>query len=49
VRTFMAGREPAFLTEAGDEVVFEPVDVARWDALDRAAEAGEPVAKLVPS
>jgi KipI family sensor histidine kinase inhibitor len=47
VRTFMAGREPAFLTAPGDEVVFEPVAVERWDALDRAAQAGEPVAELV--
>jgi KipI family sensor histidine kinase inhibitor len=47
VRTFMAGREPAFLTAPGDEVVFEPVDAARWDALERAAAAGEPVAELV--
>lgn len=47
VRTFMAGREPAFLTAAGDEVVFEPTDASRWDALDRAAAAGEPVAELV--
>jgi KipI family sensor histidine kinase inhibitor len=47
VRTFMAGREPAFLTAPGDEVIFEPIDAARWDALDRAAEAGEPVAELV--
>lgn len=46
VRTFMPGREPAFLIEAGDEVVFQPVDAARWDALERAAEAGEPVAEL---
>jgi KipI family sensor histidine kinase inhibitor len=48
VRTFMAGREPSLLIEAGDEVVFVPVDAARWDGLDRAAEAGEPVAELVP-
>jgi KipI family sensor histidine kinase inhibitor len=47
VRTFMAGREPAFLTAPGDEVVFEPVDAARWEALDRAASAGEPVAELL--
>ncbi len=45
----MAGREPAFLTAAGDEVVFVPTDAARWDALDRAAEAGESVAELVAS
>jgi 5-oxoprolinase (ATP-hydrolysing) subunit B len=49
VRTFMAGREPAFLTAPGDEVVFEPVDAARWDALERAAARGEPVAELVSS
>ena len=49
VRTFMAGREPAFLIEAGDEVVFEPVDAARWDTLDQAAEVGEPVAELAHS
>lgn len=47
VRTFMAGRDPAFLTAAGDEVVFVPTDASRWEALDRAAEAGEPVAELV--
>ena len=47
VRTFMAEREPAFLTAPGDEVVFEPVDASRWDALDRAAAAGEPVAELI--
>lgn len=49
VRTFMPGREPAFLIEAGDEVVFQPVDAARWDALERAAQAGEPVAELIAS
>jgi allophanate hydrolase subunit 1 len=47
VRTFMAGRDPAFLTAAGDEVVFEPTGAARWDALEKAAAAGEPVAELV--
>lgn len=49
VRTFMTGREPAFLIEAGDEVVFEPVAPGRWEALDRAAAAGEPVAEQVPA
>jgi KipI family sensor histidine kinase inhibitor len=48
VRTFMAGREPAFLTAAGDEIVFVPTPAERWEALDRAAAAGEPVAELVP-
>jgi KipI family sensor histidine kinase inhibitor len=47
VRTFMADRDPAFLTAAGDEVVFVPTDASRWAELDRAAEAGEPVAELV--
>jgi KipI family sensor histidine kinase inhibitor len=47
VRTFMAGREPAFLTAAGDEIVFVPTPAELWDALDRAAAAGEPVAELV--
>jgi KipI family sensor histidine kinase inhibitor len=49
VRTFMAGREPAFLTAPGDEIVFEPIDAARWDKLDRAAAAGEPVAEMIAS
>lgn len=49
VRTFMAGREPAFLTAPGDEVVFEPVDAKGWDRLDQAAAAGEPVAELIAS
>lgn len=45
VRAFDPRREPAFLFMPGDEVVFEPVDAARWSALDRAAEAGEIVAE----
>ena len=49
VRTFMARREPAFLMAPSDEVMFEPVDAGRWDALDRAAATGEPVAELVAS
>jgi hypothetical protein len=28
-------------------VQFEPIDASRWDALDRAAAAGEPVAEIV--
>ena len=47
VRTFMEGRDPAFLMAPSDEVVFEPVDASRWDVLDRAAAAGEPVAELI--
>ncbi|WP_293853531.1 5-oxoprolinase subunit PxpB [uncultured Alsobacter sp.] len=46
-RAFMPGRDPVFLYEAGDEVVFEPIVAARWDALDAAAGRGEPVAELL--
>jgi KipI family sensor histidine kinase inhibitor len=46
VRGFQRGRDPLVLFAAGDEVVFEPVPAGAWDALDRAAEAGEPVAVL---
>jgi KipI family sensor histidine kinase inhibitor len=47
VRSFKLDRDPVFLLEAGDRVVFEPIDASRWDELDRAAEAGEPVAEVV--
>jgi KipI family sensor histidine kinase inhibitor len=47
VRNFMPDREPVFLFEAGDRVRFEPTDAARWDELDRAAAAGEPVAEVI--
>lgn len=47
VRSFMLGRDPVFLLEAGDRVCFEPVPAARWAALDDAAERGEPIAELV--
>lgn len=47
VRVFMPDREPTFLIEAGDRVQFEPIDAARWDDLDRAAAAGEPVAEVI--
>lgn len=48
VRNFMLGRDPVFIVQAGDRVKFEPVPAARWDALDRAAAAGELVAEAVP-
>jgi 5-oxoprolinase (ATP-hydrolysing) subunit B len=47
VRTFMPGRDPVFLIAAGDRVRFEPVEAARWEALDAAAAAGEPVAEVI--
>ncbi len=47
VRTFMPGRDPAFLLGAGDRVTFEPIPAARWEALDQAAASGELVAEAV--
>ncbi|MCE4223757.1 5-oxoprolinase subunit PxpB [Methylobacterium sp. C25] len=47
VQIFMPRREPVFLLQPGDGVRFEPIDPDRWDALDRAAAAGEPVAERV--
>lgn len=47
VRSYAPERDPAFLFAAGDEIVFEPIDAARWDTLERAAMAGEPVAEEV--
>jgi KipI family sensor histidine kinase inhibitor len=47
VRNFMLGRDPVFILEPGDRVVFEPVAPERWEALDGAAEAGDLVAELV--
>lgn len=45
VRSFMPGRDPVFLFQPGDGIRFEPTDPSRWNALDRAAAAGEPVAE----
>lgn len=45
VRPYAPERDPIFLFAAGDEIVFEPVDASRWDALEKAARAGEPVAE----
>jgi KipI family sensor histidine kinase inhibitor len=47
VRSYAPERDPAFLLAAGDEVVFQPIDAKQWDALERAALAGEPVAEQV--
>jgi hypothetical protein len=43
---FDTSREKNFLIDIGDEVTFEPVDVATFDALAAEAEAGAPVARL---
>ncbi|QCK88483.1 5-oxoprolinase subunit PxpB [Phreatobacter aquaticus] len=47
VRNFMPDRDPVFLVGAGEEVVFQPIDASRWDALDAQAAAGEPVAEII--
>jgi KipI family sensor histidine kinase inhibitor len=47
VLSYAPERDPAFLFAAGDEIVFEPIDASRWDALEKAAMAGEPVAEQV--
>jgi 5-oxoprolinase (ATP-hydrolysing) subunit B len=47
VRTYHPHREPIFLIEPGDYVTFFPVPERDWEALDRAAEAGDPVARMV--
>jgi 5-oxoprolinase (ATP-hydrolysing) subunit B len=47
VRTFMPGRDPTFLLGPGDRVRFEAIPPSRWDALDRAAASGDPVAEVI--
>jgi len=47
VRSFMQDREPPFILNAGDRVTFEPVPAERWDALDRAAAAGNLIAEAL--
>lgn len=47
VRIYAPERDPVFLFSAGDEIVFDPIDVSHWGTLDKAAKAGEPVAKRI--
>lgn len=49
VKTFVATRAPPVLFVPGDEVVFEPVDASRWDALTARAADGDPIAEVVAS
>jgi KipI family sensor histidine kinase inhibitor len=49
VRTYQLHRNPIFLLEPGDRVTFSPVDAKTFAEQDRAAEAGEIVAELMPS
>ena len=47
VRTYQLHRDPTFLLEPGDYVVFSSIDARDFAEQDRAAEAGEIVAELV--
>jgi 5-oxoprolinase (ATP-hydrolysing) subunit B len=47
VRNFMLQRDPVFIIQPGDRVVFESIAAERWEALDRAAEAGDLVAEAL--
>ena len=49
VRTYQLGRDPIFLLEPGDSITFAAVDEKTFKEQDRAAEAGEFVAELIPS
>ena len=49
VRTFHPKREPVFLLEPGDQINFYAIAAGEFEALDRAAERGEPVAELISS
>jgi KipI family sensor histidine kinase inhibitor len=48
VRTFQLHRDPIFLLEPGDRITFYAVDPKTFADQDRAAEAGEIVAELMP-
>lgn len=45
VRTFDPSRDPAFVIGVGDEVSFEPIDAAAFDALAAEVAAGQPILK----
>ncbi len=49
VRTYQFHRNPIFLLEPGDEISFTPIDARIFAEQERAAEAGEFVAELLPS
>lgn len=49
VRTFHPRRKPVFLLEPGDQINFYAIAGKEFEALDLAAERGEPVAELVAS
>ncbi|NOJ50402.1 5-oxoprolinase subunit PxpB [Bradyrhizobium archetypum] len=47
VRTYQLHRDPIFLLEPGDNVIFTPVDAKTFAEQDRAAEAGEIIAEQI--
>lgn len=49
VRTFHPKRDPVFLLEPGDQINFYAIAAKEFEAFDRAAERGEPVAELMMS
>lgn len=49
VRTYQFHRDPTFLLEPGDRVMFVSIDAKTFAEQDRAAEAGEIVAEMLPS
>jgi 5-oxoprolinase (ATP-hydrolysing) subunit B len=49
VRTYQFHRDPIFLLEPGDNVIFTPVDAKTFAEQDRAAEAGEIIAEQIAS
>jgi 5-oxoprolinase (ATP-hydrolysing) subunit B len=48
VRTFQLHRDPVFLLEPGDHVMFFPIDAKTYTEQDRAAERGDIIAERVP-
>jgi allophanate hydrolase subunit 1 len=47
VRNFMLDRDPVFILEPGDQVVFAPMAAEGWEDMDRAAAAGDLVAEAL--
>jgi KipI family sensor histidine kinase inhibitor len=48
VRVFDPRRNPVFLADIGDEVVFEPIDKRTFERLDEAAAEGALIAEIEP-
>ena len=46
-RLFVLDRNPTVLTDTGDEIVFEPIDMQTFERLEQRVTAGETVAQVV--